>query len=276
MEADLAEAHLLLAQAALLDGDCAAGARAAAAARRLFQRQRRGSWATLARYFELQSVWATGTRSAALGRRARGLAELLERAGWAAPALDARLMAARVALARRDLVAARADLRRSAGARRRGPVDLRARAWHAEALLRLGAGDRPGARRAVASGLRALADHDATLGATELRVHAATRGEELAALGLRLALDDGRPAEVLRWADRHRGRVLRRRPVRPPQDAVVARDLAALRQLGGELEAVAADGGDVSALLRRQVVLEEAVRRRTRQAAGTGSSSRRS
>ena len=212
----------------------------------------------------------------ALGQAAGPPAELLERAGWAAPALDARLMAARVALARRDLVAARADLRRSAGARRRGPVDLRARAWHAEALLRLGAGDRPGARRAVASGLRALADHDATLGATELRVHAATRGEELAALGLRLALDDGRPAEVLRWADRHRGRVLRRRPVRPPQDAVVARDLAALRQLGGELEAVAADGGDVSALLRRQVVLEEAVRRRTRQAAGTGSSSRRS
>ena len=76
-------------------------------------------------------------------------------------------------------------------ARERGPVQQRTRAWHAAALLRLSRGDRRGASAAVAAGLRALEAHRMTLGATELRAHASGHGEELATLGLRLAVESG-------------------------------------------------------------------------------------
>jgi hypothetical protein len=268
METDLAEAQLMLAQAALLDGDLVAAAGAGAAARRLFSRQRRGSWSALAASVELQTQWAAGRRSAALAKRARRLAEQLAAAGWRAQSLDAWVMAARVALARDDVAAARRDLAAATPARRRGPADLRARAWHAEALARLANGHRASARRALTAGLDVLADHDATLGATELRVHAATRGEELAALGVRLALADGKAAEVLRWVDQYRSRVLQRRPVLPSQDRVVAEALSALRRVAAELESATAEGADTSALLRQHAALEESVRRHTRGAVG--------
>ena len=51
-----------------------------------------------------------------------------------------------------------------------------------------------GAKRAAAAGLRILADHQQTLGATELRVGATAHAERLARLGLRLALRGSSPA----------------------------------------------------------------------------------
>ena len=130
---------------------------------------------------------------------------------------------------------ARAELADAAAARRRGPAELRAQAWHAAALLSLAEGDRAGARRALTHGLGVIDRYRASLGATELRTGAAGHGAELARLGTRLALDDGRPAEVLRWAERWRAGALRRPAVRPPDDALVATELAELRAVDTEM-----------------------------------------
>ena len=85
--------------------------------------------------------------------------------------------------------AARGDLAQAAQARRRGPADLRAAAWYAEALLRLAADDTRGATVALKAGLRVVDEHAASLGATDLRVHASGLGADLAGEGVRLAIE---------------------------------------------------------------------------------------
>ena len=129
-------------------------------------------------------------------------------------------------------------------ARSRGTADLRARAWHATALLRLAEGDRAGAKRALARGIAVVDEYRATLGATELRAHASGHGIDLARLGVRLALEDGRSAEVLRWAERGRAAALRRPAVHPPDDEQLATDLAELRRVRTEAREAAIQGDD--------------------------------
>ena len=126
-------------------------------------------------------------------------------------------------------------------------------------------GEATKARRALDRGLRLLDDHRASLGSTELRAQASGHGSEMADLGIRLALDRARPADLLRWAERWRAGALWRRPVVPGE---LAAELAALRWVRAERAEAAAAGGDVSALLRRESELEAAVRRISRQVAG--------
>ncbi len=270
MAADLAEARLLLAEAALLGGDFDVAREEAERARRAFKQQQRAGWAALAGHARLRAAWGAGGASPALLAAARKTAGELASAGWAIPALEARLIAARIALALGRPRSARSELVRAAAARRRGPVGLRVRAWHAEALLRERSGDRRGAYGALRAGLRLIDQHRAALGATELRARVSTEASELASLGLRLALEDADPARVLAWAERWRAGSLRLRPVRPPEDTGLAADLVALRNVVSDVEVVAAAGGDTSALLRRQAEVEDRIRRRSRTLRGTG------
>lgn len=266
----LAEARLMLAQAILLEGgadDAQATADEAAVA---FARQRRRSWLALARLLSVRAAWLKGERSPGLLAAARRAADALEAAGWAVHALDARLIAGQVALGINRVGAARRELARAAGARRRGTAELRARAWHAEALLRLAGGDRRGAEGALRAGLRVLDRYRAALGATELRVHASAHAGDLAGMGLRLALDDGRPERVLAWAERWRAGCLHLRPVRPPDDGELAAELASLRRLAAEVDAAALAGRPTSGLLARQAAGEQAVRRRARHTSSGG------
>ena len=270
----LAEARLLLSHAALLGGDLVTAALSAGQARRAFTRQRRPAWAALARYAGLRAAWAAGDRSDAMLRRARNTADALAGAGWAVSALDARVLAARVALELGRVEVASRELARAGRARHRGPVELRSRAWHAKALLNLARGSRRQAVAALRSGMEVLDEHRAALGATELRAHLSAHGADLAEAGLRLALEDGDPEGVLEWAERWRAGALRSRPVRPPADPALAATMAELRRVVQERERVSLAGGDAAALLRRQGELEEAVRQRSRVVAGDGAASR--
>jgi tetratricopeptide (TPR) repeat protein len=265
----LPEARLMLAEAALLGGDAATARDAAAQARRAFVRQHRSAHALIARYAELRAARLGGERSPALLAAARRTADALAETGWAVEALDARLIAGNLALELGRLRVARAELER-AGRARGGPVARRSRACHARALLRLADGDRRGAEAALRSGLRALDAHRAALGASDLRAHASGHAAELARLGLRLALQDEDPKRVLAWAERWRAGALHLRPVRPPEDAELAADLAALRAVTAEIDQTALAGRDTTGLLRRQQALEASVRSRARHAAGLG------
>jgi hypothetical protein len=261
-----AQARLMLAEAALAGGDATTALDQARTARRAFVRQGRPAWAALARYL---AVRAGGDAGAARQlRRARDVAAELATTGWLAPALDARLYAAGLALRRAaapDAVARAAeDLRAVRAAGRRGPAGLRARAWHAEALLRDAAGDEAGARRALLAGIELLDGYRAALGASELRALAGGYAVELAATGLRLAARGRRARSLLWWGERTRAAALRLPPTRPPDEAALAADLADLRRVVAEREA----GGAPS--WREQRAIEERIRRRSWHTSGGG------
>ncbi len=266
--ADLAEARLMLARAELADGAPAAARRTAATAQRSFACQQRPSWAAVARHLGLRSAWADGERSPALLRSALETASRLEAAGWAAAALDTRLMAARMAVDLGRLDVAQAQLSTAARARRSPHLALQAQAWHALALLRRQAGDRRGAYAAVSAGLDAADQRRALLGATELRVQVAGQVEELADLGVALAIEEGAAAQVLCSTERHRAATMRMRPLRPPRDPALASLLAQLQAAARQAEeALLADAPSRELDVRRSA-LELQVRRRMRHAAG--------
>ncbi|MBW8804429.1 MAG: CHAT domain-containing protein [Catenulisporales bacterium] len=271
---NLAESHLMHARTALADGDPAAAATAARTARGMFSRQRRAAWADLARHTEVSARFATGERTPALLREASGLGDRLTAAKWPVAPHEARLIAGRVAtdLGRHDQ--ARELFEQVARHRHRGVAEIRALAWHAQALHALSAGRPSAAEQALRAGLRVHAENNAVLGATDLRAHAAARGEELATLGLRLALERGDARAVLRWAETWRAASLRRRPVRPPDDEQLAADLAQLRRVVADLATIespamrGAARSEVSRLNAERLRLEAAVRDRSRYARG--------
>jgi hypothetical protein len=258
----LAQARLLLARVALAAEDRTEARVAARAARRAFLRQGRLNWAELARYVEVLAD--------ARPARVRAAAAALSAAGWLVPAWDAALDAAELAIRSGDLVSARVDLEGALPARSRGPARLRARAWHVHALLCLASGDRAGAKRAAAAGLREVDAYRASLGAAELRIRGAAEAAELATLRLRMALQDGRAREALAWAQRWRAGALRLPPTRPAGTGVAA-PLAELRRIGAELSATPTGPQRANRLLRRQRVLEEEIRRAAWRTPGDGS-----
>jgi tetratricopeptide (TPR) repeat protein len=232
--ANLTESRLLLARALLADGAYAEAITEATMAARQFQASRRLPWAAQARYVALQAEALASEDQRVpppdLLRRSRRIASELEQQGWPVEALHVRTFVGRIALALGRPTVARAELAQAAAARTKGTADLRAQAWHATALLRVADGNVAAAKRALNRGMAVVDEYRASLGATELRAHAAGHGADLARLGLRLALDGGRAAEVLRWAERWRAGALRHPAVHPPDDEKLASDLAELRR----------------------------------------------
>lgn len=259
-----AQAQLMLAQAAFHHGDLATARRHAIAAGRRFAHQGRPAWAALARYVAVRATTDPG--SARHRRAARQVAADLAATGWLTPALDARLYVASLAVGRPE---GATELPWVLAATRRGPAELRARAWHVAALLREAAGDLAGARRALRAGERILDAYRASLGATELRALAGGYASELATTGLRMALRTGRTRSVLWWTERGRAASLRFPAVRPPESAGLATDLAELRRLAAGIDPVTAATHN-QAQWRELRALEERIRRRSWRRPGDG------
>jgi tetratricopeptide (TPR) repeat protein len=257
------QAQLLLSTVALVQGDTQTASTSASSAIRGFRRLGRGNSVALARYARIQAALAADPRGVSPARAARA-AEELEAAGWTVPALEAWVLAGRMALDQGRRATARRHLSRASRARLAGPADARARAWLAEALLRRADGRRPAALAALRAGMRIVDDHQATLGATELRAHVSVHRGALARWGLRMALEDDDPRRVLWWAERTRASALLFRPAQPPDDPELARDLADLRSTMAEIEQARGDDEDDAALVQRQVVLERRIRDRCR------------
>lgn len=257
------EAQLLLSTVALIQGDTVTAAATAEAAVRGFRRLGRANSLALARFARLQAQVAADPSGISAERAAR-VAEDLEAASWKVPALEARVLAGRMALDQGRHATAHRHLAMASRARHAGPADVRARAWFAEALLRRADGRRAAALSALRAGLRIVEDYQATLGATELRAHVSLQRGSLARLGLRMALDGQDPRGVLWWSERGRASALRLRPARPPEHPVLARDLADLRSTMAEIEEVRGDGRSDQALVAHQVELERRIRDRCR------------
>lgn len=263
------QAQLLLAEACLVHGDLPAARRAAAAAATSFRSQQRFAWAALARQLAARCRLAEPDRPGPTAQALARTAVVLEEAGWSLVALDSRLLAARAALQRGAPAQARALLPPSTSARGRGPVELRVRAWHAEALLRLAEGRPAAALTALRAGVRLVEEHQATLGASDLRSSVTTHRTELVDLGLELCLKAGRARDVLGWAERGRATALLTRPLQPPKDPVLAQHLVELRGALAGVDEARLQGRPADALLRRQASIERAVRDRARQVPGS-------
>ena len=261
--AALPEARLVLARAAVMAGDVPAAVEQASHAIREFTRQHRPEWAALGALALLSAERAGPAPPRITVGRLEGLAETVARA-WPGAAVYARLTAGLLAAERHQHVHSRRLLGQAAAQRDQGPVTARALAWHAAALLRAGDDDRVGAVRAARAGLRLLDEHVAALGATDLRASAAGNRVELAALGLRMAVRDGKAHRIFQWAELGRASHLLHPPARPSEDPVLAELVGALRATMAQIAELRSDGRADSRLQSRQVTLERAIRDRDR------------
>jgi tetratricopeptide (TPR) repeat protein len=256
-----AEAELRVAQLALLAGDLDEAETASSAAARSFDRQGRRGWRARAWLVRIEARLRAGTATAADLRDARRVCRTLETQGTWPYAVNAHLIAGRVAerLGRRkDAVTA---LRRAAELARRSPVLVRLRGSVAGATAAALESDDAGVLTYCRRGLDDLARHRTALPSADLRALASGHGEELGRLGLEVMVRAGSPPRVLDWMERTRAAGLL--AVEPPGGTDVD-DLEALRGIHAELEGLAAgdrNGGGPAALLARQKSIEDRIRR---------------
>ncbi len=260
LDHDLAEAELARAEASLLAGEPAIARRWAAAAERRFRRQGNDTRACLAELARLR------VRSGAPGRRAPIAAEALLLAGrlrdrgLVNDADLAELLAARTMLGAGQPDQARRLL---ATVRRRGPmaplnVRLLRRLARAELAEREG---RPGAALAeLRAGLAMVQARRGRLGSVDLRTGTGAFGADLAAAGLRLALERRSAPLVFAWLERSRAQAFRARPVRPPADPQAATVLAELRQLSLLIREAELNGRRDPRMIARQAELRREIR----------------
>ncbi|MEU8224113.1 CHAT domain-containing tetratricopeptide repeat protein [Kribbella sp. NPDC048915] len=253
------------ATAALAAGDPVAARERAERARRLFSAQRREWWSVRSSMVLLEARYQSGERGEQLLRRVSAVAGRLDALG-AAEASAAHLLAGRLALAAGRRRAADRQLELAGRHSKDAPPMARSAAWLAKALRAEARGEQRRMLSACGRGLDALDEHRLAMGATELRALATGRGAELAALALRDALRCDDPRRLLVWGERWRATALGVPPVRASDDAHLAGELAALRDVVRRLDAAPDPSLD-----RERRRLEKAVRDRTLRAAGHSS-----
>lgn len=267
--AQRAEGLLILARARAMAGAAGGAVAAAVEAEQLFRAAGRDAWAAHARYRAFVAAQGdSGESPHGILRqfvRLRRDADKLESYGWISEAAEVRVLTGRLALAagRRDV--ARAVLRTASAARQHPLARVRVGAWHAAAMLHAADGNARAAGGALRAGLRAVEQHRASLGATELRSATGMLGAPLAADGLALAIRSGRPARIFEWAERSRGGAMGT-PGSYEESTVPADLRADLRGARHRLNEALAEGETVPADLRETVaMLETEVSRRSRQ-----------
>ena len=256
------------ATAALAAGNPATAKERAGQARRLFRTQGRPLWEVRAGLVLAEARYAAGEHSVALLRYAEEVATRLE-ASRADGAMQAHLLAGRVALSRGNMPAADQHLEHAARPRRRGPPLPRSVAWLARALQAEAQGNARATVAACARGLDALQEHQMRLGATELRAYGTAHGAEFATLAQRDALRRGDVRRLLFWSERWRATALAARSTPSGEDKDLEAELEALRgvsRLLGETEMAASRR---NALERERRRLEAAVQARTRRLPGS-------
>jgi len=246
----------------------------ARAAHRLFHAQQNALGEAYAKLVVVQAQYAAGPKSGRLLTAASQAADLLA-ANDTADALQAYVLAGRVALDLGRRQDGERHLSAAARNRRRGPAMSRVTGWLAEALLADAAGDARRLQVACRRGLEVLDEHRWSLGASELRAQATAQGAELAALAQRHAARTRQPRRLLTWSERWRATALAVPAVRPPAGTGFDADLAALRQVTSQLEEARRQGEPTASLERDQLRLEKAVRATSLRTRGSAVPARR-
>ena len=261
-----------VAESALAAGDWPRAASAADAAAALMRAQSRHTPSLEADLFSITARAEQGLPSGPLLRRTERLVDRMREASMPQLA-QALLLGARLA---RDVRSARAAaladewLAEASASRRARTHAVRALGWLALAQRRDAAGDRGGVLRACDLGLRALDEHQATLGSQELRAVMTGHGGALAELGTRTALASGDSRRLLQWSERWRANALVVPSATAAHDPETVADLAALRAQHQLLAEARAQGERTDQLQARVTRLEQSVRRRLMHTRGSG------
>jgi tetratricopeptide (TPR) repeat protein len=270
LDQDHAEAELARAQAALAAGDLAGARRWAAAARRRFHRRGNEACASLAELTRLRAQAMIPGRPAVIAAQARLIAGRLRDSGLARDAYVADLIEARALMTAGRVSEAR---QRIAATRRGQTMTLEASLLRrlAQADLAEQEGHRGAAFAELRAGLRLLHARRGRLGSVDLQTSSAALGADLAAAGLRLALERGSAPLVFAWLERSRAQAFRVRPVRPPADPRAALLLAELRQLSYLIRQSELNGRRDRADIARCAQLQRELREHSWTASGKGS-----
>lgn len=276
---DLADALQVRAEIDLAKGDWAAARWAARRAARIAARRGNDRAATVAEVIELRadavrrrsSASRTSQRNGAIGAagRAGELADRLSSKGLTEDALATRLLQLEAQL---DAGIDRGRESATAAARgeRSANLAIRLHARVLSARLELTAGQPTAGLAHVRRGLDDLARFRAKFGSQDLQSGAAIHGRELAALGLRTAVETGSPAAIPQWLERSRAVTTRLPAVRPPSDPALAADLGSLRVACDRARQAALDGRRDPVLEHRVSELRHRIRSRSWTAGGSG------
>ena len=261
---ELAESLLVAAETRLAARDVTGAVALAERSEEEFHRRGRPAWGTLARAVVVRARAIDGPTPELVAATER-LARELDHDGYRMPAMRARVLAAEMCIGLGDIDGAERLVSSVASSAAASVLDevsvLRLRA-----LIALGRGRRAEARRTVNRGVRMLADHHVAMGAIELRAHAAANSNDLARIGVRLAIDDHRPRELLAQLEATRRTVSLLPAARPPDDEVLAELLTELRVVAGQQRAAIEGGSPDGHLARRRRGLEERIRGHVRRA----------
>ena len=270
LDHDLADAELARSQAALAAGQPDVARRWATAAQRRFRRHGNEARAALAELIRLRARAAAPGRRGPIAGEALLLAGRLRGCGLSNDAGLAELIAARAMIAAGRLGQARQ--RMTVGGRRGPAVSLDASLLRRLARAELAELEaRPGAALAeLRAGLAIVQARRGRLGSIDLQTGAAALGADLAAAGLRMALDRGSAPLVFAWLERSRAQAFRARPVRPPTDPQAAAAAAELRQLSYLIRSNELNGHRDAATITRRAQLQREIRERSWQASGLG------
>ena len=270
LDYDLAEAELARAEAALAVGAPAVARRWAAAAQRRFRRQGNDACVWVAELTRLRARSLSPGRRAPIAAEARLLAERLRSHGLANDAALADLLAARSLLATGHTKDVRRLIGGGRGRRQAVPLTITLLRRLARAELAEREGRTGTALTELRAGLAMVQARRGQLGSVDLRTGTGALGAELAAAGLRLALDRKSAPLVFAWLERSRAQAFRARPVRPPADPQAAAVLAELRQLSRVIREAELAGSHDPAMIARHAELQRTVREHGWQAGGPG------
>jgi tetratricopeptide (TPR) repeat protein len=267
---DLSETRLLAAEVALAARRPEEALEAASIAASEFTEQDRHAWRLLAEYVSLRAQFETKKSNRGTPSKAARLADELAGIGLFSESQHCRLLAGRIAMRDGAIDEARRHLGAASGARRRGTSLDRAKAWHAEALLRQAEGNAIGSTRAIEAGFKAIRDYRLTLGAADLRSHAATHGLDLAVLAIEQGVASGSPWQVLKAVESWRAASSQVASVRPPSDAELTSLLSELRRISAEIREAAMTGGPTQPLVMQEARIETQIKALSRRLRGSG------
>jgi tetratricopeptide (TPR) repeat protein len=270
---DVGEVELARAECALLDGEIDAARRLAASARTRFRRRGNDRWRRTAELVLLQADLEADRPGSRLVPPALRLAAEFRQDGLKTQARTAQLFAAEALLRAGRTEQARVVAAEAGEIRELDPISSRLHTRLVRARLSLTTGDRAAGRREIRTGLKELANYQASFGSIDLQTASAVHGHRLGELNLQLALAEGKPSSVLAAVERGRAISNRLPSVSAPADPVAAELLAELRQLIEGLRVIESDPAaahQVSSQRHRVAEIQRALRSRSWQAEGAG------
>ena len=263
--ATTAEAWLLRAQAARLEGDPTGASEAAEMARAAFAEMGSVGRQRAAELELMQARRAIDARQLGMSEllRLEALAGELAAVGNASGEVAALSLATAVAtdLHQTD-VARRCAAAASARAEQVGMLETRLHARYASAMAAWAVGDVAAARRHLVAAFEALERDRVTLGASDARAAIEVHARDVVDLAMRVALDDPRPWNLLTWMERARAGTVLPRPAVSSVPSAVADELAELRSVAVELTRAELDGSPSEELRSRQAGLERSLHAR--------------